>query len=234
MLGINDIYVIYVYKKYMLGIECMQRMSHLYDYDEVYSECLRLYPDMKDIVEYIKGISPVEKGERIILHRKMRNGDKAAKKRIIDSYLPITLRLSLEAAVKDEMPLRDLFSDAVIGLCDKLVKYNEDEFSVLTSYVLRGVNHAIQKHIRSFKYDFPISKTVFEAIPKVEEAKHCCSGIMYYELIAKMSEITSLPSIERVQYRICSKYFYCYCRYIRQRQVNSVAPAWRIRYSYKR
>ena len=150
---------------------------------------------MKDIVEYIKGISPAEKGERIVLHRKMQNGDKAAKKRIIDSYFPITLRLSMDAAVKNGMPLRDLFSDAVIGLCDKLVKYNEDEFSTLTSYVLRGVNHAIQKHIRSFKYDFPISKTVFEAIPKVKEAKYRCSGIVDYELIAKISQITSLPII---------------------------------------
>lgn len=137
------------------------------------------------------------------MHRKMQNGDKIAKKRIIDSYMPITFRLSMEAAIKNRMPLRDLFSDAVIGLCDKLVKYNEDEFSVLTSYVLRGVNHAIQKHIRSFKYDFPISKTVFEAIPKVEEAKHCCSGIMYYELIAKMSEITSLPSYMIRQALLC-------------------------------
>ena len=182
----------------------------MYDYNEIYSECIKLYPDMKDIVEYIKEISPVEKGERIVLYRKMQNGDKAAKKRIIDSYLPITLRLSMEAAIKSDMPIRDLFSDAVIGLCDKLVKYNEDEFSILTSYVLRGVNHALQKHIRSFKYDFPISKTVFEAIPKVKEAKHCCSGIMNHELISQISQITSLPSYMVRQALLCSEIPLCY------------------------
>ena len=124
----------------------------LYDYNVIYSECIKLYPYMKDTVEYIKEIQPPAKGERIKLHRKMQTGDKIAKKRLIESYLPITLRLSTKAAVKNEMPLRDLFSDSVIAVCDKLVKYNEDEFSVLTSYVLRGVNHVIQKHIRNCIY----------------------------------------------------------------------------------
>lgn len=45
--------------------------NYLYDYNEIYSDCIKLYPDMKDVVEYIKEISPVEKGERIVLYRKM-------------------------------------------------------------------------------------------------------------------------------------------------------------------
>lgn len=75
---------------------------------------------------------------------------------------------------------------------------------------MRGVNHAIQKHIRSFKYDFPISKTVFEAIPKVKEAKYRCSGIMDYELIEKISQITSLPSYMVSQALLCIEAPLCY------------------------
>lgn len=182
----------------------------MYDYNVIYSECIKLYPDMKDIVEYIKEIQQPATGERIELYRKIQAGDKIAKQRLIESYLPITLRLSTKAAVKNKMPLRDLFSDAAIAVCEKLVKYDEVEFSFLTSHVLSGVNHAIQKHINSFKYDFHISKTVFEAIPKVKEAKYRCSGIMDYELIFQISQITSLPSYMVRQALLCIEIPLCY------------------------
>ncbi len=165
----------------------------MYDYDTIYAECIKLYPDMMDIIEYIKGILPLKAGERYVLYNHMKNGDKSAKNRLMNAYLPVALRLSMEAAIKNEIPLWELFSDATIGLYENLMKCGEEELRQLTMCVSRWINHAIGIHIKKYKYAFPVHSQVNTAIPIVKKAKEECVGVSKFNTIGEISKITSLP-----------------------------------------
>ncbi|WP_337402650.1 hypothetical protein [Porcipelethomonas sp.] len=89
-------------------------------YEQIYQRCMEICPDMKPLIERIRQIPPPQYREREILFQKVKSGDRNAKNRLVEMYLRNALRIALEAAEVSSLPLEDIFSEAVIGLMERL------------------------------------------------------------------------------------------------------------------
>lgn len=117
------------------------------DYEEIYSRCIKICPDMKNIIEQIRSIKPPERNESKKLLLKADQGDISAKRRLIEMYLRIALKYALYTAERYEAPLDDLFSDAVAGLMKYAKNYSTPNRYSFKNYVSIGIGNTLRKSV---------------------------------------------------------------------------------------
>lgn len=107
-------------------------------YEQVYKRCIKLFPDMRPLINKIRKIQPPQTRECGILLEKLFAGDKAAAKRLVEMYLRNALRIALEVAEEFSMPLDEIFSETVMGLTEAL-----HQRSNATNYLVH-IHHRMQ------------------------------------------------------------------------------------------
>lgn len=129
-----------------------------FDYSEVYSFFLQNYPQMKTIVEYIKSTNPPQKGEANNLVIQMRSGNAYARKILVEKYLRVALRITMNYKNKTYISLEDVFSVACDGLVTAIDSYdpcfNSAFSSFISLWIMRKIERYIQEH--EFYYNLPI------------------------------------------------------------------------------
>ncbi len=113
-------------------------------------------PEMKPLIEKIKLIPPPQYGEREILLKKIKFGDKNAKNRLAEMYLRSALHIALEVAEISSQPLEDIFSEAVIGLIERLNCPTENKnYSAFISAGMRikAYNYVRENDVKFMSYE---------------------------------------------------------------------------------
>ena len=125
-------------------------------YEQIYQRCIEICPDMKLLIEKIRQIPPPQYGEREMLLQKVKSGDRAAKNRLVEMYLRNALHIALEAAETSSLPLEDIFSEAVIGLMERLNCPTENKnYSAFISAGMRikAYNYVRKNDVKFMSYE---------------------------------------------------------------------------------
>lgn len=113
-------------------------------------------PNIKPLIEKIRQIPPPKYREREILFQKIKSGDKTAKNRLVEMYLRNALHIALEAAEVSSLPLEDIFSEAVIGLMERLNCPTENKnYSAFISAGMRikAYNYVRKNDVKFMSYE---------------------------------------------------------------------------------
>lgn len=155
------------------------------------SELLQKY--FKDISKY-----PIYKSdEQIELARRMKNGDKKAKEKLINSNLRFVVTCAKQF-VGQGVPLIDLIQAGNKGLCESVINYDPDRgyhfISYAVWYIRREILKAIYNTGRTIRY--PI--TYITNITKVKKAYD--KFVNQYQREPSDSELIKLANISQKQY----------------------------------
>lgn len=125
-------------------------------YEQIYQRCIEVCSNMKPLIEKIRLIPPPKYREREILFQKVKSGDKTAKNRLVEMYLRNALRIALESAEVSSLPLEDIFSEAVIGLTERLNCPTENKnYSAFISagMHIKAYNYVRENNVKFMSYE---------------------------------------------------------------------------------
>ena len=188
------------------------------DYEQVYRFFENLYPDMRPILDYIRAIAPIQKGEIKNLISQIRSGNEYARKVLIEKSLRTALRITMNYQGKTTIPLEDLFMISYDGVVEAINSYDPYSGSYFTSYVSLWIKQKIDRYICGNESLIRLSSYAFEQISNVksiidngyDSRKALLSAIMddmnitedrVEELleILKMQEILSLEELSETE-----------------------------------
>lgn len=171
-------------------------------YNEIYKRCIELCPDMQDLIEKIRQITPPRTNECKALYERKANGDSKALSRIIEMYLRTALRFSLTAAEKTSLPLDEIFSEAVIGLSESASRYDCRNNSALVNFIISGIRQGIKAYIRRNSSYIPLPAHFADIVQTVKDEKEKCGLQAYYTVSRKISDATGIK-LKEVQLALC-------------------------------
>ncbi len=117
------------------------------DYEVIFQRAIYLYPNMKPAIDYIRTITPPQKGETKRLIAQVRSGNKFARERIIKMYMRMALKIAMQYDERTAIPAEDLFSVACIALIKAVDGYDEDNNAYFTSYASMWMSRYIERYI---------------------------------------------------------------------------------------
>lgn len=171
-------------------------------YNEIYKRCIELCPDMQELIEKIRHITPPRTNERKALCERNANGDSKALSRIIEMYLRTALRFSLTAAEKNSLPLDEIFSEAVIGLSESAKRYDLRNHRSFANYIISGIRQGIKAYIRQNSSYIPLPAQFSQTVETVKSEKEKNGSDSYYSMTRKISNVTGIK-LKEVQLALC-------------------------------
>lgn len=93
------------------------------DYEEVFSEVLRIAPQLATYISIIRGIRPPRKGEEKRLISLAQDGNAYASIRLTRMFLKVVIRIALNYHKRYGMPLEDTIQAGNLGLIISIKKY---------------------------------------------------------------------------------------------------------------
>ncbi len=199
------------------------------NYDVVYEEALSLCPSMEMIIHYVKEIKPPQTREFSQLKYQVVEGNLYARKRLVEMYLRLALKIALDRAKQYDWDLEDTFSLACIGLINATDHYNPDKNGQFAAYSSRYILQSIyreQPTLNTAIY-FPVHRkdNFISFYPKVKreechlcqqisgcpllltEAKtqFCCDEIQAKELLVACAECQSVEQLMEEYEQFCEE-----------------------------
>ena len=135
------------------------------------------------------------------LFKRLKNGDKEAKDRLVNGNLKLVLSI-LKKYVNKTDNLDDLFQIGVIGLIKAIDNFNIDLGLKLSTYAIPMISGEIRRYLRDnqlLRVSRSMKDLAYKAIIMRDELTNTLGYVPSYELIAKklgVSEIDVLTSIE--------------------------------------
>ena len=171
-----------------------------FDYSEVYSFFLQNYPQMKPIVEYIKGTNPPQKGEANNLVIQMKSGNVHARKILIEKYLRIALRITMNYKNKTNISLDDIFSVACEGLITAIDSYDPYNNTAFASYISLWIRQKVDRYICDHEYYFRIPAHIFPLFTAVLCISQNANSFAELQIIneASTEKVFSKPDAKRL------------------------------------
>lgn len=93
------------------------------DYEEVFSEVLKIDDTFSDFIEYIRGIKPPQHREWMNLMPQVKLKNAYARNRIFEMYMKVAVRIALVHAKRYHLPLDETIQNAMMGLHVSIDKY---------------------------------------------------------------------------------------------------------------
>ena len=135
------------------------------------------------------------------LFKKLKNGDKSAKERLINGNLKLVLSI-LKKYVGRCDNLDDLFQVGVIGLTKAIDNFNVDLGLKLSTYAIPMISGEIRRYLRDnslLRVSRSVKDLAYKAIQKRDELTNTLGYVPSYEVIAKElgeTELDVLTSLE--------------------------------------
>lgn len=104
------------------------------DYEEVYKRVIEMDVGLRFFVDYVKKIQPPQKKEARLLKAQISEGNSYARKRLIEMYLRVAVKIALQRAEKYDWEISDAISVACMGLIAAVEKYDADTSGPFLSY----------------------------------------------------------------------------------------------------
>lgn len=146
------------------------------DYEIIYEKVIELDQGLKPLVETIKKIRPPQVGEFKELRDHIVEGNRFARKRLIEMYMRTVIKIALNTSQTFNLNISDAIQDGFLGLIQSV-----DSISDETSVVFqRNTNWCIYNAIKrgyintKFKFRLPVHlQEKFEPVVKRLEKKKC-------------------------------------------------------------
>ena len=104
------------------------------DYEEVFSEVLKIDDTFSDFIEYIRGIKPPQHREWMNLMPQVKLKNAYARNRIFEMYMKVAVRIALVHAKRYHLPLDETIQNAMMGLHVSIDKYETARQENFASY----------------------------------------------------------------------------------------------------
>lgn len=146
-------------------------------------------------------IEVLSQNETNELFKKVKNGDKVAKDKLVNGNLKLVLSILKKYVGKYEN-LDDLFQIGVIGLIKAIDNFNIDLGLKLSTYAIPMISGEIRRYLRDsnlLRVSRSVKDLAYKAIMKRDELTNILGYVPSYELVAKelgVLEIDVLTSIE--------------------------------------
>src|SRR3954452_7095575 len=101
------------------------------------------------------------------LWRRARDGDRAARERLIEMHMPLARSLAVQYRHARE-PLEDLCQVANLGLVKAVDRYDPERGIAFTSYAVPTILGELKRHFRDRTWTIHVSRSVQESIARVE------------------------------------------------------------------
>lgn len=128
------------------------------DYDVVYESFERKCPGMSDLVDFVRNVRPLQKGEVKKLFVQINSGNTYARDILISKNLRTAIRMTMNYEEKTSIPLEDLFEVAVEGLFRAVDRYDPWDDIEFSNYVLLWIRNYLDRFICDFEE--PIKRPV--------------------------------------------------------------------------
>ena len=135
------------------------------------------------------------------LFKKLKDGDKSAKERLINGNLKLVLSILKKYTGRCDN-LDDLFQVGVIGLTKAIDNFNVDLGLKLSTYAIPMISGEIRRYLRDnslLRVSRSVKDLAYKAIQKRDELTNSLGYVPSYEVIAKElgeSELDVLTSLE--------------------------------------
>ena len=115
------------------------------DYEEVFSEVLKIDDTFSDFIEYIRGIKPPQHREWMNLMTQVKLKNAYARNRIFEMYMKVAVRIALVHAKRYHLPLDETIQNAMMGLHVSIDKYETARQENFASYFPLWVRQFIMR-----------------------------------------------------------------------------------------
>jgi RNA polymerase sigma-B factor len=126
-----------------------------------------------------------------------RNGDRAARERLIERHMPLARSLAVQYRHARE-PLDDLIQVANLGLVKAVDRFDPDRGIAFTSYAVPTILGELKRHFRDRTWSIHVSRGVQESIARVDKVSETLrQELGRFPSVAEVAEHCEL-SVEEV------------------------------------
>ena len=115
------------------------------DYDAVFDRVLQLAPQMSGFINKVRAIKPPQPRETASIKEQLFNGNRYARKRMIEMHLRLAVKIALQRAERYDLDIEDMIGDACMGLMTAVNHYNPDSDEHFSSYASYYILQAISR-----------------------------------------------------------------------------------------
>ena len=113
--------------------------------------------------------------ERLLFHRCQRDGDLAARRQLIERYLPLARSLARRYEMRGE-PLDDLVQVASLGLVKAIDRFDPERGLSFSSYAVPTMLGELRRYFRDSGWALHVPRGLQERVLRVNEAMQRLSG----------------------------------------------------------
>lgn len=130
------------------------------DYEAVFNKVVELEPSLSAFIEEVRRIKPPQYKELSGIVYQAKEGNKYARKRIVEMHLRMAVRIGLQRAAQYEADLIDCIGDACIGLITAVDRYDPDISGPFSSYASLWILQNISREQKTQRPDvyYPVHK----------------------------------------------------------------------------
>lgn len=143
------------------------------DYEEVFSEVLKIDDTFSDFIEYIRGIKPPQHREWMNLMPQVKLKNAYALNRIFEMYMKVAVRIALVHAKRYHLPLDETIQNAMMGLHVSIDKYETARQENFASYFPLWVRQFIMRDAPTLNpsvyFPFHIKDKLFAIYDNMED-----------------------------------------------------------------
>lgn len=143
------------------------------DYEEVFSEVLKIDDTFSDFIEYIRGIKPPQHREWMNLMPQVKLKNAYARNRIFEMYMKVAVRIALVHAKRYHLPLDETIQNAMMGLHVSIDKYETARQENFASYFPLWVRQFIMRDAPTLNpsvyFPFHIKDKLFAIYDNMED-----------------------------------------------------------------
>lgn len=114
---------------------------------------------------------PLAKEEEILLFKKYKKGDKAAKEIIFNSYIPFAISIAKKYSNiinNTSIDLNDLIQEACMGIIEAINKFDEERNCRFTTYSFYLIKKNILKFLSNNSRTFKLSQNALKKLKQIE------------------------------------------------------------------
>ena len=143
------------------------------DYEEVFSEVLKIDDTFSDFIEYIRGIKSPQLREWMNLMPQVKLKNAYARNRIFEMYMKVAVRIALVHAKRYHLPLDETIQNAMMGLHVSIDKYETARQENFASYFPLWVRQFIMRDAPTLNpsvyFPFHIKDKLFAIYDNMED-----------------------------------------------------------------